>query len=122
METESSLRRVVAEFFEIDPGQIVPEFSLSGKRLEGSLARAKLDAAIRRRVGVKCPAVYSARTYGELESAVLGKMPAVQGSSSSSARGSESVPASSTGQRDNSAANAGIACGIDIEMVDDLPQ
>src|SRR3954471_2286171 len=60
------LRSAVAEFFEIDEGAVGPAFSLQGRRGQGSIARAALDSAIRRRVGLTSRSVYSARTYGEL--------------------------------------------------------
>jgi len=122
MEQAESLRKLVAEFFEVDPGQIESGFLLAGKQMQGSLARAKLDAAIRRRLGVKLSTVYSSRTYGELEAAISGK--AVSGGQPES---SASLPfphrdaAHSHVPRQTSLTPT-ISCGIDIELVDNLPQ
>lgn len=66
------LKQVVADLFETDLQKVDADFVLSTRRMQGSLARAKLDAAIRNRLGVKCRAAYLAKTYGELEEAVLG--------------------------------------------------
>lgn len=73
METATLLRRTVAEFFEVDEGQVGPSFSLQARR--GSIARAALDAAIRSRVGLKSQAVYSAATFGELEAEIAPDRP-----------------------------------------------
>jgi holo-[acyl-carrier protein] synthase len=120
MEVESALRKVVSEFFGTDPNRVSQEFPLSGPQMQGSLARAKLDAAIRRRVGVKCPAVYSAQTYGQLEAAVLGKETV---SPADSAHGQSSKGLADLAvQRRNESFAPGFSCGIDIEMVESLPQ
>src|SRR5436305_184786 len=57
------LRRTVAEFFEVETEKVGPEFALSGPRMQGSIARYALAAAIRRRVGTPVAAVHTAATY-----------------------------------------------------------
>jgi phosphopantetheinyl transferase (holo-ACP synthase) len=117
MELQRSLREVVAQFFDTDPNQIGPDFPLTGKRMQGSLARARLDAAIRRTTGVRTPAVYSARSYAELEAAVAGH----------SVEPSLSVPAAdplikSTVKQVDVSASQPVSCGVDVEMVNNLPK
>jgi holo-[acyl-carrier protein] synthase len=120
MEEENALRKVVAEFFGTDPNQVSQEFPLAGPQMQGSLARAKLDAAIRRRVGVRCPAVYSAQTYGQLEAAVLGKENTIQ-ANSAQRQNSKGVLTDPAEQSQNESSDVGLSCGIDIEMVESLP-
>jgi holo-[acyl-carrier protein] synthase len=122
MEQAESLRKLVAEFFEIDPGQIESAFPLSGKQMQGSLARAKLDAAIRRRLGVKAPAVYSARTYGQLEIAVLGTTSSAHQSDPARALGPENILVPSLASDLANSQVLPISCGIDIELVESLPR
>ncbi len=117
---ENELKQVVAELFEADLHQINEDFPLSTRRMQGSLARAKLDAAIRHRLGVKCRTVYSAKTYGELQNAVL-KM------SSSSSESTMASPVTNTDAPMVFSGNglglaAGLSCGIDIEMVENFPE
>jgi phosphopantetheine--protein transferase-like protein len=114
MEAATLLRKTVAEFFEVDEGQVGPSFSLQGR--QGSIARAALDAAIRGRVGVKSRAVYSAKTFGELEAEIA---PGSAGSPTPPASAPVAVPipvapASSVG-------SSGASCGVDLELVDNLP-
>lgn len=122
MEQAESLRRLVAEFFDIDPGRIESAFPLSGQRMQGSLARAKLDAAIRRRLGVQSPVVYSARTYGQLETAVLGKSTSAHQSDPARTLELENILAPSIASDRHNSSVPPISCGIDIELVDNLPQ
>jgi phosphopantetheine--protein transferase-like protein len=136
METRELLRATIADFFEVDPGQVGAAFPLSGRLGQGSIARAALDSAIRRRVGLKSTAVYSVRTYGELEAALLGNAaeapppasapgeppafppePAANGSAARAATAPvfPSAPAAGTG------AGLPVSCGIDIELIENLP-
>ena len=110
MEAATLLRKTVAEFFEVDEGQVGPSFSLQTR--QGSIARAALDAAIRGRVGLKSRAVYSARTFGELEAEIA---PGSNGSPPPPTLAPiASVPASSIGA-------SGASCGVDLELVANLP-
>ena len=121
---EDKLKQVVAELFEADLNKVNADFLLSTRRMQGSLARAKLDAAIRHRLGVKCRAVYSAKTYGDLKKAVLGVSSGNDESDSSASIVSTvtntdaSVPFS-----ENSIGTAtALSCGIDVEMVENFPE
>jgi holo-[acyl-carrier protein] synthase len=110
MASAELLRKTVAEFYEIDETRLGPDFSLQG-RGQGSIARAALDAAIRRRVGVSSPSVYSAKTYGELEAGIA------PGSTPISAPSPVASPVPPP-----SAQTAPVSCGVDIERVEDLPK
>ncbi len=123
MQTAEALRATVAEFFGTQPEQIGPDFPIAGPRIQGSMSKALLDAAIRRRTGVKATVVHTAKTYAEIEAAVLGLPQPAPGSRTAAATavGSASgaaaacVPAASPGA-------AGIACGVDVETVESLPR
>ena len=109
MATGELLRKTVAEFFEVDESQIGPSFSLQG-RAQSSIGRAALDAAIRRRVGLTSQAVYSAKTYGELEADLA----------PGSAQVSTVAPSPPRPQAP-AGPSAPVSCGIDIEQIDNLP-
>jgi phosphopantetheine--protein transferase-like protein len=113
MDTAELLRTTVAEFLKTDPAQLQPGSPLAGRRLDSSLGRAALDAAIRRRLKLHCPAVYSAKTYGDLEAAILGK---------ESPNGAVPAPklASTNGVAVTPSALP-LACGIDLEPVANFP-
>jgi phosphopantetheine--protein transferase-like protein len=128
METSDLLRATVADFFEVDPGQIGPAFPLAGRLGQGSIARAALDSAIRRRLGLKSKAVYSATTYGELESALLPGESGLAGQIAPAPAEQPSAPATPGVSTDGRAgaipaqASGGlVSCGVDIELVANLP-
>jgi phosphopantetheine--protein transferase-like protein len=113
MEAATLLRKTVAEFFEVDEGQVGPSFSLQAR--QGSIARAALDAAIRGRVGVKSIAVYSARTFGELEAEIA------PGSAGSPPPASSPIPAPVVPASAPIAGASGASCGVDLELIANLP-
>jgi phosphopantetheine--protein transferase-like protein len=127
METHELLRATIADFFEVDLGQVGSAFPLTGRLGQGSIARAALDSAIRRRVGLKSTAVYTVRTYGELEAALLGSAkggPAAFSPEPASNGSAARVPAASAiAPTGAPAAEAGppVACGVDIELIENLP-
>jgi phosphopantetheine--protein transferase-like protein len=105
MDGSKQLREIVAVFFEISPDAMGEDFNLSTEQRQGSIARYALAAIVRREMGIQSRAIHSAKTYGELESALL--------------NGEASAPqviahAPVTGP-------AGAACGVDIELVENLP-
>jgi holo-[acyl-carrier protein] synthase len=110
MATPELLREAVAEFLKVDAATLTADYSLRGGRLEGSIGRAALDAALRRRLGISCEAVYSAGSYGELEGAVLGTATAAPAPAAPQPAG----PATPV-------APAGLACGLDLELIENLP-
>jgi phosphopantetheine--protein transferase-like protein len=107
MEASTLLRKTVADFFEVDEASVGPSFSLQTR--QGSIARAALDAAIRGRVGVTSIAVYSAKTFGELAAEIA------PGSSPPAA---QAVPTTAPVAI---AAGSGASCGVDLELVANLP-
>ncbi len=122
-ELAQTLRRTVAEFFEVDVEQVGSDFSLSSGRGQGSIARASLDAMIRRRLGVRSLAVYSANTFRELESAITG------GGEGGAATSAPSPPPSPAANGHRSlitppvpGSSGSAACGVDVEFVKNLPE
>jgi phosphopantetheine--protein transferase-like protein len=119
MDQQDLLQRTVATFLGVEPQHIQPAFALTGTRLHGSLARARLYIALQQSLGIQCPAVFTVRTYGELHTAVFGP-PAVA---------PETTPPQSEPNTAGGAERSGpirlaegLACGIDIEMVENLPK
>ena len=113
MTQSDTLRNTVAEFFRVEPATVGAEFALTGPRLGNSIARGQLDAAIRRQVGARLASVHSARTFGELESELLGKPVVASG---------QKTERSPKPLMDSSPATGSTRCGIDIERVDSLPK
>jgi phosphopantetheine--protein transferase-like protein len=116
METAVQLRKAVAEFFEVDEGQVGPSFSLSGRRGQGSIARAALDSVIRNRVGIKSRAVYTARTFGELEEEIV---PGAADIATAPAPVPGPVELPAGGHAPPAAGS--VSCGVDIESIENLP-
>jgi phosphopantetheine--protein transferase-like protein len=105
-----SLKSIVAELLAIDPEQLGSDRALAGARLQGSIGRSILDAALRRRLNIQSPACYTAKTFGELESAIDGKpLPTATNGSA------VSTPVISIPKTDST------SCGIDIELIESLP-
>jgi holo-[acyl-carrier protein] synthase len=117
-ETRDKLRRAVADFFEVDPGSIGPAFPLTARAGQGSIARAALDSMIRRRVGVRAKSVYTASTFGELESELAPGAAPVAIAPTPVTNG-EPVP---TPSASITTAPGLVACGVDMEQIDDLPR
>lgn len=113
--TRERLRSTVADFFGVDPVGIGPSFPLSGRRGEGSIARAALDAAIRRQVGKKSAAVYTASTLGQIEAELFPD-------ASWEVAVPDAEPSAPAPPPSASSASGGVSTGIDIESVDGLPE
>jgi holo-[acyl-carrier protein] synthase len=114
------LRRTVADFFDVPIEQVGPSFRLAGSRLQSSLARHVLDATIRRQLGVRCPVVYSAKTYGELANNLNGG-PADLPDSAKVSAVDPHKPVEETSY-DLGAQTNSLSCGIDVESVDRMPR
>ena len=116
MDKKNALKQMIAEMFQKDSREIGPDFFLKVRRFEGSVGSGILDAAIRRRLGITCPEIYSVRTYAELESAVLG-LPKHE-ANDQAVEDENGLPVNIIvdGNR-----LTNISCGIDIEMVENLP-
>jgi phosphopantetheine--protein transferase-like protein len=115
MATPETLQDVIATLLGTDPADVHPDIAFAGTRLQGSLARTRLYMAIEQQLGVACQAAYTARTYGELYTAIYGTAPAI-----TAPQAPASLPAPEQYVQRNGATPS-IACGIDIEMVDNLP-
>jgi phosphopantetheine--protein transferase-like protein len=111
------LQDLVAELVGAEPAAVRPDFAFAGTRLQGSLARARLYAAIEQQLGVTCAAAFTARTFGELRAAIHGPSAATNGAPASPPA-PVAVP---TPSPEHHRAAPSIACGIDIEMVASLP-
>jgi phosphopantetheine--protein transferase-like protein len=92
-----------------------PDLAFAGTRLQGTLARTRLYIAIEQQCGVACEAAYTARTYGELHAAIYDTASAV-----TTLQAPTSAPTPAQHGQHNGATPR-IACGIDIEMVENLP-
>ncbi len=107
--TEEELKEIVAAVARVDRERIHSATSLADI-LGGSLGRARLDAAVRTRLGISSPAIYRATTYGDLQVA-LGR--------------GDSPPVNDGNHRDLPSPvlspGNGIAVGIDIELIASLP-
>lgn len=118
MDRNETLRSIVAKISGAEANSINSSFSLETSVLKGSLKRAALAAAIRRHLGVNCPAAHAVATFGELEQAVFGETtPSATPAAAPLARETPVVEAPSL----NNGASE-IRCGIDIENIVDLPE
>jgi phosphopantetheinyl transferase (holo-ACP synthase) len=116
MSTVTELRRTIADFFEVPANEIGPSFSMRSR--SDSIVRAALDAAIRHHVGRVSRRVYSATSYGEIETELFPDSSPVdanpqreQGTDPLLApRANEPYPAVSSP-----------SCGVDIKLIESLP-
>lgn len=128
MSNSEQLKAVVSELYKAPLDQIGPDFSLRHPRFQSSAGRGVLAAAIRRRLGVYAPAAFAATTYGELEAAVCNGGAVTDSPRPAAARSAvpagapASAPASAPGSVLPSGAPAPVSVGVDIEMIDSLPE
>jgi hypothetical protein len=108
MARPETLQDVIAVLLETDPADVHPDLTFAGTRLQGSLARTRLYIAIAQQLGVACQAAYTARTYGELHTAIYGTAPAVTATQAAAA------PPAPEQRVHHNGATPSIACGIDI--------
>lgn len=119
MEQQDLLRHTVATFLGVEPQHIQPALSLAGTRLHGSLVRARLYTALQQSLGIQCPAVFTVRTYGELHTAVFGTSAGVP---ETAPPPSGQSTAEDAGRSEQMLLAEGFACGMDIELVENLPR
>jgi phosphopantetheine--protein transferase-like protein len=112
MSTET-LQSLVAHFLGISPDAVNSSTPLNGS-LASSLGRARLDAALRQRLGVRVPACYRARTFGELQSAA-------NGDNNTSAPPSPIAPRLAQPQA-ISPVVAAASVGFDLQSLEELPE
>jgi phosphopantetheine--protein transferase-like protein len=110
MEAKEQLRQIVAQLAGLKPEAIDMDFSLKSRGLQSSVRRAALAAAIRRYLGVTVPEVYTVVSLRELEAAVSA------GGTNTDTVSKPAVAVSGLRGVDD------LACGIDIERVDALPE
>lgn len=116
------LRKIVSRIGGVEASQIGPDFPLEKSALKGSLKRAALAAAIRRDLGVTCPAAHTVKTFAELEQAVNGgATAAVAAAPALEAAPARVVPTMPTAPRFVSG-GPDLRCGFDIEMISELPE
>jgi holo-[acyl-carrier protein] synthase len=113
MESTEQLRNIVAQLAGLPPSDISAAFSLKSRGLQSSVRRAALAAAIRRQIGRTLPEAYSASTFAELAAALNG---------TSVAEPTATVTKPVMPQPSSFPQMDGLACGIDIEAVDALPE
>jgi phosphopantetheine--protein transferase-like protein len=112
-----NLPATIAGFLDLAPDLVNPNTPLNG-RLNHSIGRAALDAAVRRNFRVNCRAVYSAATYGELEAAIAQSLGAVIQKPTDV----QSIEAPTTAFPElNSTIFSPGSCGIDLELIENLP-
>jgi phosphopantetheine--protein transferase-like protein len=108
------LKTIVAEMAKVDPAQIGPSFPLD-KAFTSSLKKAVLVASIRRNLGVDCMRAALAKDFAELEEMVR-----------TGASGAASLPAAVPPPQPvlagPQAEAEGLFCGIDLELVESLPE
>jgi holo-[acyl-carrier protein] synthase len=119
MEQQDLLQHTVATFLGVEPQHIQPALALTDTRLHGSLARARLYIALQQSLGIQCPAVFTARTYGELHTAVFSTPAAAPETAPPQSRHSA---AGDVELSEQSGLAGGLGCGIDVEMVENLPK
>lgn len=119
MAEHAELRRVVAEFLGVDAASIGSDIPLG---LSSSLARARLDATLRRQLGIKCAAVYTARRFGELEAAVLGANGAALEPVAQPGRAPATEQPPRAAEPLAGVPGAALRCGVDIVEIAELPE
>ena len=114
------LRGIVAKLGEAQPDSVGPDFSLRSSALKSSIKRAALAAAIRRQLGVNCPAAHSVGTFAELEQAVFGPTTASAAETETpkpAPRPTPALVALSPGLESQQ-----LRCGVDVEAISALPE
>ncbi len=121
MEIQTILRHTVAEFFQIAPEEVTGDLDFRA-RMSGSVARTRFDAVIRERLKIVCPQVYTARTYAELEAAILGR-PLAATAPVAPAPGPDGLQRAglATAISGFGAAMENVDCGIDLESPELFP-
>jgi holo-[acyl-carrier protein] synthase len=124
-----ALAAIVGELCEVSPAEIGADFVLgSAGPLRSSIGRARLDAKIRRRLGVHIENLHTLRTFGELENSFVGKelgttLPPPQSGPFSPAESQRTaLPTNAPSLVGIRSAEADLRCGIDIESISAMPE
>jgi phosphopantetheine--protein transferase-like protein len=141
MNDSDKIRFVVARFFNVAESALTDSYVFPPERLQSSVARSTLHAALKRMAGADLSAAFTANTYGELiatgtstrESSPQAATPAIPApppatlagttaSAPSAVKAEASVAAApATGASPGDAPGSAAGVGIDIENVDDQP-
>jgi phosphopantetheine--protein transferase-like protein len=115
MTREEQLREIVRHFLQLSAEDLTAATPLNGS-LSGSIGRARLDAALRSKLGFSKPEVYSIATYGQLADAICGFDTDTHDSGGDRPRVRETPlvrPARAANHHD---------VGVDIESIRNLPE
>jgi phosphopantetheine--protein transferase-like protein len=105
-----TLQSLVAYFLGIAPDAVTSSTPLNGT-LASSLGRARLDAALRQKLGIRLRACYRARTFGELQASA-------NGGDGTAAVPSTVVPRLAQLQ----AGSPATSVGFDLQSAEELPE
>lgn len=109
------LRLIVGELMQLPADQIVESTIFAGSTLSSSMGRARLDAALRSRLNLANPGVYTVQTFGDLCKLAGAEIP----------DGFVNHPPQTNGSKRsilNDAAGQNIVVGVDIQSVSELPE
>lgn len=126
-EFRQTLAQLVSEVCGVDVREVGPDFDMATGPLRTSLGRAKLDAKLRRRLGVKLQSPTPITTFAELESAlnpVNCALPVPEQPAPDPTASKEEVQGLS--HKSTTSLTLGgsdtLACGIDLEPVSAMPE
>jgi phosphopantetheine--protein transferase-like protein len=108
MNDVEKVRSVVSRYFNVPESEVTESFVFPSERMQSSVARSTLHAALKRLAGVDLPSVFTANTFGQL----VNGSPAPQGHAPKEQPAATAAPPSRVGVP---------AIGIDIEHADNLP-
>ena len=111
MKSQDKIRSVVARFFNVSEAEVTDSFQFPASRLQGSVGRSTLHAALKRLADADLKSVWEANTFGELVN-------------SASDLASTTVTESQQSKRLLMSGNdflSGFTVGIDLEDVSNLP-
>jgi phosphopantetheine--protein transferase-like protein len=108
MNDVGKIRSVVSRYFNVAEGEVTESFVFPSERMQSSVARSTLHAALKRLAGVDLPSVFTANTFGQL----VNGSPAPQLNAATEPIAPTRMPRSGEGVP---------AIGIDIEHADNLP-
>lgn len=117
MKQSDEIQSVVARFFNVPQSEVTESFAFPRQRLEGSVARTTLHAALKRLAGVDLASAFTANTYGQL----LGQAAQVAGPRAPNVGDGSQPSAVAPAHNGDRTPDLGLGIGIDIEHVGNLP-
>lgn len=118
MPDTNKLQEIVGELLKVPAATVDASTPFSGI-LANSLGRARLDAALRSRMGIVNPGVYTVKTFGDLCLLVGAEVCA---EISGNANGAAEVQSHRPPQALSGSSGAGFAVGVDIQSVAAMPE